>query len=464
MLDSWGKLGARLFKSSPLVMADYDECVNVRPESWNFTYAKYCSTSVEVKELSGIPLPVPSYQTGVCLPDTCEGPEAQAAINEFFATLPGTTFVYGGISCKPQVPMPLTDKAINTIIILSFFALFICIGTLYDVLIVRGYIYELMCQSQDDSDYDNVPMEEKKPLVEKKESSSPANEHKPGWVGKFFLSFSLRSNGATLLSTKVNPKTINCINGIRFYSMAWVVLGHHFSGAGNAKTNYGEYQAEKNQQWTFQALTNALVSVDSFFALSGLLMSYLVFKELDRTKPKQIPGFLGKFYFHRYWRLTPPYMLFMLAYVPLIKYMGDGPFWAYEGMEWKECEETWYYNLLYINNLQPYEKPMCMEWSWYLANDMQFFWVSPFIFMPMYYMRKYFKGILSQTWAFLWLLFNIIYVGVQSSTTEFGPNGGKDWHKDYYIKPWTRIGPYVVRVYFFEKVNSFHIICIVRNF
>ena len=33
-------------------------------------------------------------------------------------------------------------------------------------------------------------------------------------------------------------------------------------------------------------------------------------------------------------------------------------------------------NALYINNLYDFDK-QCIGWSWYLANDMQFYWLTP---------------------------------------------------------------------------------------
>ena len=50
-------------------------------------------------------------------------------------------------------------------------------------------------------------------------------------------------------------------------------------------------------------------------------------------------------------RLTPPYALFMMFYIPLIKYWSNGPLWSQVGIERNECESTWWKNLLYINNL-----------------------------------------------------------------------------------------------------------------
>ena len=41
-----------------------------------------------------------------------------------------------------------------------------------------------------------------------------------------------------------------------------------------------------------------------------------------------------------------------------------------------KCVSYWWRNLLNINNLFP-EQDMCAAWSWYLANDFQFFCLSP---------------------------------------------------------------------------------------
>lgn len=50
-------------------------------------------------------------------------------------------------------------------------------------------------------------------------------------------------------------------------------------------------------------------------------------------------------------RLTPPYMLLLMLYVPTVKYWADGPFWPQNGFEINECRDTWWRNMLYINNV-----------------------------------------------------------------------------------------------------------------
>lgn len=50
-------------------------------------------------------------------------------------------------------------------------------------------------------------------------------------------------------------------------------------------------------------------------------------------------------------RLTPVYMLLMMISICLSRYFGDGPLWPDQGMEVNYCKDTWWKNLLYINNL-----------------------------------------------------------------------------------------------------------------
>ena len=56
--------------------------------------------------------------------------------------------------------------------------------------------------------------------------------HLPDAAERALLCFSVYTNGAKVLDTKTGPGSIDCIHGIRFLSMSWVVLGHVFiSGA-----------------------------------------------------------------------------------------------------------------------------------------------------------------------------------------------------------------------------------------
>ncbi|CAG2247221.1 unnamed protein product [Mytilus edulis] len=191
--------------------------------------------------------------------------------------------------------------------------------------------------------------------------------YQPGIFGKILLAFSVYTNGAKLLSTHQPEGSLTAINGIRFISMTWVILGHSYIFVLFDVDNVGTFLPEMMKRVTFPAVSNALVSVDTFFVL----------------------------------RLTPPYMLVLMVYVSLFPYTGSGPEWKKDGNEYNYCKTSWYYNLLYINNF--FEKPAdsCFAWAWYLANDMQFFVLSPLILIPLYlgdmthwgelYFRPYFR-------------------------------------------------------------------------
>lgn len=49
-----------------------------------------------------------------------------------------------------------------------------------------------------------------------------------GILGQLLLSFSVYTNGSKILSTHQSAGTLTAINGIRFISMTWIILGHTF--------------------------------------------------------------------------------------------------------------------------------------------------------------------------------------------------------------------------------------------
>ena len=88
-----------------------------------------------------------------------------------------------------------------------------------------------------------------------------------GVLRKLLLSFSVYSNGKKILQVKQSAGALTALNGIRFLSISWVVLGHTFAFVYNNLSNGYVVIPDLIRRWTFQAVINALVSVDSFFAL-----------------------------------------------------------------------------------------------------------------------------------------------------------------------------------------------------
>ncbi|XP_071492065.1 nose resistant to fluoxetine protein 6-like [Diadema antillarum] len=79
-------------------------------------------------------------------------------------------------------------------------------------------------------------------------------------------------------------------------------------------------------------------------------------------------------------RLTPALGMTMLVHLYIRPHLGTGPTWQAQVND-PGCERYWWTNILYINN---FFENKCMDWVWYLANEMQFYIISPFILILLY--------------------------------------------------------------------------------
>ncbi|XP_025112800.1 nose resistant to fluoxetine protein 6-like [Pomacea canaliculata] len=316
------------------------------------------------------------------------------------------------------------------------------IGTLIDIVAIQ--MPKWRSQEMDslgiNSVFENVP-EEEKPLLLGFKTGIASPE--PGLIVQILVSFSVYTNGSKLLSTTQSHNNLACLHGIRFFSMTWVVLGHTFITPLGAASNFYSYYMEVQDRWSFLAISNAVFSVDTFFVLSGLLVAFLSLKEMKRCAGRLNWAI---FYLHRFWRLTPPYMLILLLYVCLGPYWGSGPMWPDKQPDRDNCKMSWWTNLLYINNFVDLDNS-CMGFTWYLANDMQFYILSPLIFVPFYYSVKY--GMIAYG---IFLTATVVTPAcltvadhLPASLFTAGTQGVVEkYQHELYIKPYTRMGPYIV--------------------
>uniref|UniRef100_A0A1I7XIH5 Transmembrane protein 104 n=1 Tax=Heterorhabditis bacteriophora TaxID=37862 RepID=A0A1I7XIH5_HETBA len=106
--------------------------------------------------------------------------------------------------------------------------------------------------------------------------------------------------------------------------------------------------------------------------------------------------------------LTVPYAMFLLFYAVMVPYVDSGPNEAVNIRDATNCRSSWWMNMLYINNVMPYNKE-CFGISWYLAADTQMFAFSPLFLVPFL-----FSPILGFTTLFCVLLFStgISYIDI----------------------------------------------------
>ncbi|XP_061170043.1 nose resistant to fluoxetine protein 6-like [Saccostrea echinata] len=254
---------------------------------------------------------------------------------------------------------------------------------------------------------------------------------------QFLLAFSLSTNGSRVLSTDPLPSsTIQAVSGVKVLSLSWILLFHtHFLTKGSSNIS-----PPWTRHWSFQIIHNAFYAVDSFFVISGLLLSYLTLKELRKRD-----GRLNwpMFYFHRFWRLTPAMMLVILVNTAYFQYWGSGPYWPSRSTDHDQCTRYWWLNLLYIQNFFPI-KMQCLRWGWYVACDMQFYVISPLLIYPLY--RKPWVGYVI---AGAIILIQAVFRGVMSVKLDLSFNSSPNTNvflNQVYDKPYNSVSAYVIGI------------------
>lgn len=165
---------------------------------------------------------------------------------------------------------------------------------------------------------------------------------------RFLLAFSVTSNASKLFHiSSLKTENISCINGIRVLSIIWVIFGHTYFYALRVPLINTFSIVPWIHSFFSLFIQNGVLAVDTFFFLSGCLVSFIGFKKLEASRKLNIP----MMYIHRYLRITPLVAFAMLFLVSIFKFFGRGPFWDgfVDGMS-STCEKYWWRNLLYIQN------------------------------------------------------------------------------------------------------------------
>ncbi|XP_071786154.1 nose resistant to fluoxetine protein 6-like isoform X2 [Asterias amurensis] len=447
-LDAFGKPGSGLLVGNTAWLGSYDECMDL--EEFN-----YCLAYMYVQPKGFQPALI---HWGVCTPASCSGEDVQNALKTMFVVLGDTSTSYvftsaAGVSCATNPPIPYNAGFYCTVI------LFVTIG----VLMIGGALYaeylKLVARRKPDSlhqtsrEEDDVPLLGNETNQRKLSVNNSMEVPKVGIFGRFLLCFAFTLNLSKLMDTRQKDTSIRSMNGIRFISMTWVILGHtlFFIIVYGITTNPVSAVKWLEVDFGFQVVANAFFAVDTFFFLSGCLVSYLTLSRMKELK--SVKAWLW-FYFHRYWRLTPVLIVTLLVNLYIQPFFGDGPIWQSTTAR-PLCHQSWWTNLLYINNFYPQDfGHECLSYTWYLANDMQFFIISPLILVPLYY-SPILGWIILCALAIISMVTTGVIVGVYDVSINIldqfipkpGTGGpGLNYGSLVYEKPYCRIAPYLVGI------------------
>ncbi|XP_035204952.1 nose resistant to fluoxetine protein 6-like, partial [Stegodyphus dumicola] len=173
---------------------------------------------------------------------------------------------------------------------------------------------------------------------------------------KLLMAFSFVTSFQKLFSTKVANKSFAFLNGMRFLAMAWIVFSHTYLASlaafplqRNLIYVYGSFSNYFSHLMQ-QVITSGVLSVSTFLFIGGLLNCYSRVKELE-IKKRQSNVFV--YIFYRMWRIYPAY-IYAIFFVMVLQTLNNGPMFSSISYDYaRGCDEKWWRNILFINNLFP---------------------------------------------------------------------------------------------------------------
>lgn len=190
--------------------------------------------------------------------------------------------------------------------------------------------------------------------------------------------FSLNRNLKHLLETKPgNANRVECIDGIRFLAMCWLIYGHAYFVPIKETFKSSLFFIDSVYDAKMHLIYNAWIVVDVFFIFSATLLSFHCFRVLATKSHLNVIKLIA----NRVARLWPAVWL-IIGVALLVPKLAQGPLWPeIIDREVRTCVDTWWRIPLFIANLNP--KPnICLIQTWYISADFQLFLLCfAFIFL-----------------------------------------------------------------------------------
>ncbi|XP_055915469.1 nose resistant to fluoxetine protein 6-like [Eupeodes corollae] len=424
--DSWGKLPSGILYGSTHSAGNFDQCTKTSISLYDAkpsenVNGQFCFVNIPIIPEKTRQLPIfidlegqqeftgrvtirktgLELRIGICVPESCSAEFLTTIFQQAVSKVSKGKLDNVSVSqCTNGKPRDLTATDIFGIAVFSTFGALMLASTLYDYF--TAY-------------YQKTPI----PVL---------------------LAFSILTNGKKLfaINLKSSPNSIDCLTGIRVLTMVWIIFCHTYMTTMNVPIINQKEQLPWVKSFWSMPLLNGTISVDSFFFISGLLVAWLGFRELDKTNGKLNVIMM---YVHRYLRLTPAVAAVLLFMLSINKLILIGPF--KQGIYVKnQCDGyNWWPVLLYIPNYLQ-QKPRCFDSTWYLDVDFQLYIISPLLLIAMWRWGKKFAPVL--------LVLSLLSIG--SVIATYASNGftglingtnDEEWTKTYSLTH-TRCSPWFV--------------------
>ncbi|XP_045112513.1 nose resistant to fluoxetine protein 6-like isoform X1 [Portunus trituberculatus] len=372
-----------------------------------------------------MPLAVPfgNVQYDTCMPDVCTKEELQNSLLQAF--LPHGVFPSVVVCSVQDERVEFTDGDVGFMSLVSFL-----LG-----LVVCSSVVDIYLHYTD-------------------------SQHLAKGVLRYLLVFSAYTNLAKILQVnpKASPGNITCLHAMRTLSMVWVIWCHQqMTPLINMANIITFIMSFKNILG--QAIMNGYPSVDTFFFLSGLLVTYSLLRQSKRTNTFNLP----LFYVHRFMRLVPPIGLTVGLYATVMRFVVTGPIQSvWSSFFYPTCQQYWWRDVFFLDNFY-FDSAVCVGQAWYLGADMQLYLVAPLIILPLYFTKSFGKA-----WLFLVTALSAIVPAAIIYHYDLPPTYVNNplvmpektdgYTNKIYPMPWTRASPWLAGVWlgyiFYKQGNT----------
>ncbi|XP_057655436.1 nose resistant to fluoxetine protein 6-like [Diorhabda carinulata] len=453
MIDSFSKHPENILYGNYYQLGNFDECIKINDYDASIVKVQYCLIDIYLKKN----FVDPSKHTrtedmamgrnrsifdknflhwSICLPSSCSTHDADIFVRSIFSSFSPKydVFIDDNLpTCETDKILPITTGEIIYGTIVGAFLTFTVMATFFDCWCL--YYHRKNVDANSNSQLQKQFNTVKETLV----------------------CFSLINTTRRFFHTKPNQLNLESICGIKFISMFIILVGHSLIfifGGPIINTSFFLETATKTEHAIF---INSPIIVDTFLLISAFLMCRLLLLELDKRKGKI--NFL-MLYIARYIRLTPAYAVILGLYVTYLPRIGSGPLWnSRVSLEKERCENSWWLNLLYINNYVGTDN-LCMFQSWYLAVDYHLFILAPFVIYPLWKKPKLGEAILFFCFlASIFVPFTITYIeGLDPTMMGYPPEvndlGRNFYFVNYYIKTHMRCSSYCIGLFYAYMVHK----------
>jgi hypothetical protein len=261
-------------------------------------------------------------------------------------------------------------------------------------------------------------------------------------------SFSVQNSIEAIFTDRIpsTEKELESLNAIRVIALNSIILGNTFYYMLKGPIQNLEAIQDFMSHFFFTIVISADLLVDIFFWMTAFIATYFLLIRL-KVSYGSFGGWKSvmRIYLHRVMRLLPTYMFALFFFWKfIVLFGGEGPmFFMYSTMT--ECSKLWIWHLTFLNNVIPWSKDdTCMPWTWYIANDMQFFLLVP-LFAHLYFnKRRQFYYLIGGSFGLCKLIQMIVILVNDLSVSYFTYND--EYWTVYYVKPYSRLPVFLIGV------------------